>query len=253
MLWFGIRIARHVTVNGVERRCRIAHRARDDEIGCDAVERIGKKRALAETSARWLQSDKSAGTGRDTDRTSAVIGMRQRNNSGGDRCRRSARRTAGRVGEVPRILRGAVKLGLGRCDEPEFGNVRHAKQVQSRGFEFLHEIAVAWPRKGRNESRRLARGHALRERADVLQQERHAAERTFGKFALRRIARAFIVLEDDGVELWVERFGALDCLVDQLSGFDFFLGDESGQSQPVIRAIRIKSHYTTQYLNIGKP
>src|SRR5215469_17915905 len=68
--------------------------------------------------------------------------MRERNDAGCHRCRRSARRTTGRISKVPRISRGAVELRLGERQEAEFRHVGFAKSDEARRFKAGHQCRV---------------------------------------------------------------------------------------------------------------
>ena len=98
------------------------------------------------------------------------------------------------------------------------------------------------PRDRGDEFCSLARGHALGERQDILQQERNPGEATFGQLAPGCVARALIILEDDRIERGVQPFGAPDRLVEEFDRFDFLLRNQLGQAEPVILRVIADRH-----------
>ena len=68
---------------------------------------------------------------------------------------------------------------------------------------------------------------------EILQQERNAAEGTRRERAGGLLARAFVVLVDDGVELRIEVLDQADRGLDEFFGTDLSRFDQRGQTERV--------------------
>src|SRR5262249_57089315 len=106
----GIGITDLGTGGGIECGRGVPHAAAYHMLGDETATKVAEHGPERIASARRLEADEAAARGRDAGRTTAVIGMRERNDAGCHRCRRSARRTAGRISKVPTISRGPVAL-----------------------------------------------------------------------------------------------------------------------------------------------
>ena len=135
-----------------------------------------------------------------------------------------------------------MELGFGRGHQAELRHIGLAEDDEAGALEARGEVRIVRPRQHRHETRALARGDALRERQNVLEQERHAAEDALGQFAFRGLAGAFVVLVDDRVELGIEGLGAGNGFVEQLARLDFLLGHQLGQAYAVILRIVAYCH-----------
>ena len=100
----GVEVAGLGAVHRVEGGGDVAHRARHDELGGVAVHLVGRQR---DASARRLEADEPAPPRRQADGAAAVVGVGDRHEAGGHRGTRAAARAAGRVVELPRVVRRA--------------------------------------------------------------------------------------------------------------------------------------------------
>jgi len=97
---------------------------------------------------------------------------------------------------------------------------------------------------GRNwwkEAGRLPRRHALRKRENILQEKRDAGKATL-RCRARRHARVVIILEYDGVQLWLKRFGAGNRLIDKFSRRYVPAGNELSKPDAVIIRELLERH-----------
>ncbi len=100
------------------------------------------KRTLGDALAGRLEADEPVLRGGDADRAATVVRVRHRHHAGGDGRRGAAARAAGRVAGVPRVLRRAVGVGLGRRQDAELGHVGLADRDQAGVAEALGEERV---------------------------------------------------------------------------------------------------------------
>ncbi len=223
-------VARGRAGDGVEQGRRVADRPRDGELRDHPGHRVARQRPLGDPLARRLEADEAAVAGRDPDRSAAVVRVRDRDHPGGDRRGGAAARAAGGVVEVPGVAGGAVRARLRGRQDAELGDV---------GLADRHEAGVAEPHAEEGVDRGAEvdvlehlRAQVVRlagqRRADVLEQERDAAERTVRQRVARRLSALVEELMDDRVELRVERLDAPDRLLDQLLGRDVAVADELG-------------------------
>ena len=117
---------------------------------------------------------------------------------------------------VPRVAGGREALWLRGDRRAELGHVRPTQHDEAGGAELLGQKRAHGHRHRRHRAdaeRRRLPGHG---RAEVLEQERHAAERAIGQDPARLLARLVEPRTDHRVELWIERLDTGDRLVDQL-------------------------------------
>ena len=69
---------------------------------------------------------------------------------------------------------------------------------------------------------------------EVLEQERHAAERTVGQRTVGVGARSFELAVDHGVQRGVDLLDPRDRRVDELAGMDLAVADEAGEPGCVV-------------------
>ena len=124
-------IARCIARRCVERGGAVAHAARDDMRDREARPALAAIGTHRRTAACRFQPEEAAGGGRNADRAAAVAGIGERQNAGGHRRGRAARRTAGGMVEVPGIARRAIEPRLGRAGEAEFGRVGLAEDDEA--------------------------------------------------------------------------------------------------------------------------
>src|SRR3954447_16983096 len=119
---------------------------------------------------------------------------------------------------VPRVLRGAVGLGLGGREDAEFGKVGLADRDETGVAEPLGQVAVERRaevdllQELRAEVERLAGERC----AEILEQERDALERAVRDLPPGSLAPILEELVNDGVELWVQLLDVGDGRLDQL-------------------------------------
>jgi hypothetical protein len=75
---------------------------------------------------------------------------------------------------------------------------------------------------------------APRPQIEILQQERHAGEGTFGKSLLDLPLRVVVVLYDHRIDMRIDLGGAGDCFVQQFPGTDLLLADKLGKPDKAI-------------------
>ena len=138
---------------------------------------------------------------------------------GGDGCRGAAARAARRAGGVPRVAGRPPRERLGGRHAAELGAVRPPGGDEAGGAEPADQRGVG----RRDERGLLQRAVAVADRLagvrgpQVLQQERHAAERAVGQVAGGGLAGVVEPADDDGVELRVDRLDPFDRRVEQLA------------------------------------
>jgi hypothetical protein len=117
-------------------------------------------------------------------------------------------------------VRRAERRWLGRRQDAPLGRVRLAAQDEARlaeaagevGLEVLAPVEVAEHRHA------VAEALAGAVAPEVLQQQRHPAERAVRQRASSRVARGVERRRDDGVELGVQLLDAVDRRVHELGG-----------------------------------
>ena len=120
------------------------HVARDEPGPRLAV--VGAER---HATPRRLEPEQPARAGGDADGAAAVARVRERHHARRHRGRAAAARAAGRAGDVPRVVRGAVRVRFGGREEPELRRVGLARRSRS-------PRRAAW-RTGTSRGRRCAR------------------------------------------------------------------------------------------------
>ena len=148
-------------------------------------------------------------------------------------------RSSGRDSTDCEPVRTASTSSWGRVRIPEHCL---AQWYQSRGAVALSENAVVIGWKRGDEARSLAGRHALRSRKDILEKEWNAGEDAFRQLALRSVACALVILENEEIEFRIEPLAARDGLVDQFDRLDLFLSHQFGEAQPVIFRIVVDRH-----------
>ena len=118
---------------------------------------------------------------------------------------------------------GTVSLGFGGRQQAQLGGGGATQGDESRPAQLSGEVGLS----RLTPVGLLKRGHpavdgiAGEMRTQILQQERHTAERTFGKLSTRRFAPGpFVLTRDQNVELRVQAIEARDRSLDQLEGLD---------------------------------
>jgi hypothetical protein len=212
-----IGIAGHGSRDHIEQTCCVANRSGDDSVHGRAGPRIADVGTERHAGSGRFESDESAFARRDTDRATAITGMRGRHHPRRDCGGRSARGSARGMFGVPRIPRGPVRFGLGCDRRAELGGVRATDEQQARGAESSGDviIAVGAPVRALEERGtgvvRVADAH----RGKILEHERDAAERPVGQGTGRLGLRLCEPFVDDGVQRGIHRLDARDRGVDE--------------------------------------
>ena len=222
-------IAGLVPGDAVEQRRGVAHGPGDDAVARRAHPLLADRRVRHPATAR-LQAHQPALAGRDADGATAVVGVGGRHHPCRHRGGGTTGRPAGRVLGVPRVAARAIGQGLRGDRAAQLRRVRPAHHHQPGGEEPAGQRRVL----GRPEASLLqeAAAHVVRVAghgdAQVLQQERHAPERTVGQRAGRLAPGGLEPLVDHRVDLRVHLLDALDGGVDQLEGRHLPVADERG-------------------------
>src|SRR5439155_5337150 len=95
-----------------------------------------------DATAAGLEPDEAAHARGDANRAAAVTAVAERDHARRDRRSGTAARAAGTARRVPRVVRRAVRLRLGRGQEAELGCVRLADRDEAGGPELGIEVAV---------------------------------------------------------------------------------------------------------------
>ena len=168
---------------------------------------------------RRLQADEPAARRRDPDRAAAVAGVGDRHHAGRDRGGRAAARPARRAGRVPRVARRAPRDRLGRRHAAELRAVRATGDDEARPRGTGRRGSC---RRRATKSASLKRDVAVAERlpgvarAQVLQQERHAAEGAVGQRRVGgRLAGVVEPADDHRVQHRVDPLDPLDRRLEQ--------------------------------------
>ncbi len=198
-------------------RRRVAARSREDVLVDEAavdVAVIGRER---DPAARWLHAEQAAAARRDADRAAAVVAVRDRHHAARDGGRGAAARAAGGAPQIVGVAARRPRGRLRRREDAELRRVGLADDDEAGAAERGDEVAVvrhAVPvalegQEARGVERAADRG------ADVLDEDRHAAER-----AVRRIlglgSGLLVERHDDGAELVVVALAPRDRGVDEL-------------------------------------
>ena len=130
----------------------------------------------------------------------------------------------------------AVGVGLGGAHQGQLGHVRATEGDQPARSEGERQLVVG----GRPPLRVAQRPHALVVRlagllaADVLEQERHAAERTVGEWAAGFPPGALELPMDHAVQLRIERLDSRHRGVDELDRLDVAAANQLRQACRVV-------------------
>ena len=195
----------------VEQRGRVSNRAADAML--DRQSALVAERAERDASLARLESDEPATRCGDADRSTAVAGVGERHHPRRDRGGRAAARSARCARRVPRVMRRAPRHRLSGGHAAELWAVRPAGDHEAsrsvpadecrvgigddvRLFECDVAIADPLPRVGGEQ---------------ILEEERHTAERAVGEVGARGGLPGVVEPPDhDGVEERVDTFDALD-------------------------------------------
>ena len=131
----GVGIARHRPGSAIEDGRAIAHRAREHVLVGEHRPVLTEARAERRAGAARLQPDQAACARRHPDRSAHVVRVRRGHEPCGNRGARATTRATGRTTQVPRVVRRAVRDGLGEERRRELREVRLADEDESRRRE----------------------------------------------------------------------------------------------------------------------
>ena len=189
-------------VGGVEQRRAVPHRERHRVLGGAAAEALAGDRREGVAPPRGLEPDQPAARGGRADGAEAVAGVRHREHARAHRGGGPAARAGGDAGRVPRIAGRPVESGLAGEREAHLAAVGPAEDHEPGALEPGHVLAVERGRRGVGEEPAAPRHGRPGERgAQVLQEKRHAAERSVGKPVGDRAAAVVVERHDHRVHL----------------------------------------------------
>ena len=227
--WGGVRVAGFGPGEHVERGGAVADRTGEHVTDDQPGPRLAVVGAEGDATPRGLEAEEPARARRDADRTAAVAGVGERHHARRNRGRAATARSSGRPGEVPRIVRGAVGVRLGRRQQPELGCVRLPDDHASRGAESREEVRVVVgddPEVAEEpvaEVERFAGERAV----EVLDEDRYAAEGPVGRI-VGLGAGALVAPVDHRVEVGVDRVDAFEGGVDELARREHTVAHQGG-------------------------
>ncbi|WAM12575.1 hypothetical protein OYT95_24380 [Rhodococcus sp. JS3073] len=173
--------------NGVQQVGRVADRSGEGELVDVPEPGLADQWAAGDSAAARFQADKPAARGRHPERTGAVVAVRQRNRPGGDECSGAAARPAGAAIERPRIACRPVPPRFRREVQPELRRCRLPQGHQSGRPEPRHEFVIHPGDRAADAAATECERHAFRERATVLDEERHPCQWTVGPVIESRV------------------------------------------------------------------
>ena len=192
-----------------------------------------------------FRADQAVAARRDADRAAAVVGVRDRDDAGGDRRRRAAARSAGAAPAHPGIVNRAVEDGLGGGVVAELGRLGGADQDQAGAAEARHQLGVV----REDDAAREAAAEVERDPGGVADQlldhERHAAERPVGDAGRDLLGARVGEHLEHGVESGVDAGDAVERRLPQLGGGRFLLADQLGEAERVVLRVFVESHRTS--------
>ena len=226
------RVADSWSAHRIEQPRRVAHRPADTQLHAES--RLGLQGTQRDPPLRGFQTDQPATRRRDPDRAATIAGVGDRHHPGGHCCSRPAARTTRYVIGVPGVAGRSVGDRFGHRQAAELGAVGAPQRDQTGSAEPRDERAVDGRDRHRVAERNVAVRHRLPgvRRPQVLQQERHAAERSLGQIGPGGdLAGVIEPAQDDGVDRSIELLDPLDRRFGQLERRNVTVGDELGLSR----------------------
>ena len=117
----------------------VPHGARHDALGHDLHRHLVHRLGIHEPTTRRLQTHQTAARGRDADRSTAVVGVRDGYDPGSHHGRRATRGTSHAVVQTPWIAGGPVIERFGGGGETELRKCRLAEGVEAETAPVLDE------------------------------------------------------------------------------------------------------------------
>ena len=144
--------------------------------------------------------------------------------------------------QIPRVAAGAKVRALRRAGDAEFGGVGAAHEHRPGGAIAPGQAAVLGIDHVAGEAAAVAVRPAGHGDAEILDQERHARERTVGRARPGRRAGFVVGLVDDGVERRIVPLDALDRRLDRLDRRHLARRDQAGETDAVMIGIVVETH-----------
>ena len=233
-----VRRRRLGTGDRVEQGGAVAHAARDRVRDGEAAPELRAVGPDGRSPARRLDPEQAATGGGDADRPAAVVGVRHRDDAGGDRRARAAAGAARGHLRVPRVARGTEQLRFAEWEDAELGQVRLAEDDGARAAEAFDERGVAGRFEVRQEPAAGGVRHARDGGVEILEQQGHAAKRGIRRRQRGGVAPGLLVHPgDDGVDARIDALGARDRFLQQLGGRHLAAMDELREPQRVEPAV----------------
>ena len=224
------------TADPVEGGGGVAHRPREHAVHAEPAAVLAGEWPHRHPSPARLEPDEAAARRRDAQRATAVVAVGDGDDAGGDGGGGPARRPAGRAVERPGVAGRAVRDRLGRDGGPELGGVGASEADQPERPQAGGEVGVLRgpPVEVAEEGGALVVGLAGLVGAEVLQQGRHALERTGGEIGVDGLVTGGVVAGvDDGAEHGVPPLHPGDAGLDELGRGDLPARHEPAQLHPV--------------------
>jgi hypothetical protein len=176
--------------------------------------------------------------------------MRDGQDAGGNGRRRAARRTAGRMLEIPGIAGRAVQARLRCRHQAELGTGALAEDRDAGIEKALHQRSAVVGYKILQDGGAGGRARAL-EGIEVLQEKGNAGEGAVGQTTRNLPLGVVVMFDDDGVDLRIDFGGAGDSLVEQFLARDLFVSNQFGKADRVVVAVFLEGHARTSLA--GRP
>ncbi len=154
--------------------------------------------------------------------------MRDRHHAAGYRGRRPAGRAAGRMTGIPRVPGGGKAHRLRRHRRTELRHVGAADSDESGRGEHLGEERRHRPGhvpQGADAERRRLTGDQA---AEILEQDRHAAERAAGQVTSRFLPRQVESRPDHGIQVRIKALDPEDGGIDEFKRADLAAANQVG-------------------------
>ena len=209
-----------------EKQCaHVRHRPRDRTDDLAIEQDGGKSVAPRDRVARGLEPYQPGMRGRPPGRSTAVGPDRDRPESGGDRCDRTAARTAGRQREIPRIARDAEHRIVGVALQREFGAIGLAEDnrtapAQARDRKLVRVRQRSPQTSALPQVARMPRTGMLSLTVNGTPSKGPSAGAAAPSCGapVRGSARAFDVHRDDGIQTRIDRADPRQNCIERLAG-----------------------------------
>ena len=230
------RVARLGAREKIKRCGRVADAARNDALGAGAEPHLAEGRAERDATARGLEPEQSTARRGDANRSAGVVGCRHRNDARGHSGARAPARAAGVRSRSHGLLARPEQNEVGHALHSEFRQVGLAEHDEPRLEIAAHDVGVL----ARNRRQQRTTGLGGRQAGvvvqSVLDEERHAGERTRER-PCELGARLLVHEPADGVDFRLDARVLRQRDLDQLRGADLATRDEVGEPDGVVGQI----------------